>query len=123
MTHMIIFPLVVLSIGKVYPLHDLRQGPAFFLCLQNQMNMVLHQDIMVKFKMILLFILIKDLTILFIVGLIPEDILAVVPAAKNVKYMIPGGYPRSSRHFPILPILIFHVNKIEPSPFTLLLHF
>jgi hypothetical protein len=73
---------------------------------------------MVKSKMILLLILIKDITILLIVRLIPEDILAVVPAGKNVKYMILGGYPRHSWHIPILPTLISYVNKIEPSPFS-----
>jgi hypothetical protein len=40
-----------------------------------------------------------------------------------VKYMIPGGYPRYSWHIPILPMLIFYVNKIEPSPFTLVFCF
>ena len=115
MTDMIVFPLIVLSIRKVYPLHDFSQAPTFFLYLENQMNMILHQNIMVKFKLVLLFVSIEDLKILLIVNFIPEDILTIVSSGQNVKYMAVWSYPRYSWHTKILSILISHVKKIEPS--------
>lgn len=117
MADMIISPLEVLSIGKVYSFHDLSQAPTFFLRLKNQMNMILHQNIMIDFELVFLFISVKNLKIFLIIRFIPEDILPVISPGKNMKNIIPWGYPRYSWHISILSMLIFHVKKIEPSPF------
>ncbi len=78
MANMIISLLILLSIGEAYPFHDLSQTPPFFKRLKNQMNMVFHQDVMIQFKLVSLFVSLQYLNILLMVGFVHEDILTII---------------------------------------------
>ena len=79
MADMIVLLLIVLNIRKAYTFHYFSQVTTCFLWLQDQMNMILHQNIMVHLKLVLLSISMQDLKVLLIVNFIPEDIQTVVP--------------------------------------------
>jgi len=63
---------------------------------------------------LLLLVSIKDLPIPLVANFIPEDVLTVISRGKNVKYMIPRGYPHYSGQVSIPRIPISHIKKIEP---------
>jgi hypothetical protein len=104
MTDIIAHSLAVSSKGKLYSLHDLWQVSTFFLCLQNQMNVILHQGVMADLEFALLFVSTKTFEVLLVVNFILENILTVISPGKNVKYMIPWRYPRYSWHNPMLMV-------------------
>jgi len=67
----------------------------------------------VPYAVVLLLVSIKDLPIPLVANFIPEDVLTVISPGKNVKYMIPGGYPHYSGQVSIPPISIFHIRIME----------
>jgi hypothetical protein len=60
---------------------------------------------------------IKDLHILLIINLVPEDLLTVVSPGQSVKYMFRWGYPGSSGHALTLPALVSSLKGNRTVPF------
>jgi len=79
--------------------------------------MVFHKNIMIKLKLVLLFIFLKYHQILLAIQNILEDILAIISSAENVKHTSRWCYPCCPWHTKSLLEFISPVKKIEPSPF------
>lgn len=71
---MIISVSIPLSKGDVCPFHDLSQTPPFFIRLENQMNMVFHQEVMIELELVSPFVSLQYLNIPLVVGFVPEII-------------------------------------------------
>jgi len=78
----VIFPIEVLRISLVESLKDLRQRR--LLGLDEKMHMVGHQHIGVQEKLESVFIVGGDAEISFVVAVIPEDALSLIPASYDM---------------------------------------
>ena len=78
MADMVVFPFIVLSIRQVYPLHYRCKAVRCLCRLKYKMNVICHQDVMVKLKFVSFFVPREQLHILFKVFVSLKNILAIV---------------------------------------------
>src|SRR3990172_12124935 len=101
MAYFAVLPIEVAGIGEIQKLHDLRQRR--FRCLDEQVEVIGHQDVGVEDKTALLLIMPESAEILASVLIVKENVLLLIAPGYHMVERSGKLYARRSCHGKILP--------------------